>query len=80
MGNVVKVVLDKDGVRELLKSNEMMAVCEGIAKETVGTLGKGYSVNTKVGKNRVNAEITADSYEARLRNNRDNTILKALGH
>lgn len=80
MGNVVKLVLNKRGVRQLLRSEDMMGVCEKLANEALEQLGKGYSVNKKVGKNRVNVEITADSYEAKLRNNKDNTILKALGH
>lgn len=75
----VKIVLNKEGVRELLQSKEMMNVCEGIANNAASSLGEGFSINTMVGKNRVNAEITADSYEARIQNSRDNIILKALG-
>lgn len=78
MGNV-RIVLNKEGVRELLRSKEMMNVCEGIANDALSSLGAGFSTNTMVGRNRVNAEITADSYEARISNSRNNTILKALG-
>lgn len=78
MGNV-RIVLNKEGVRELLRSKEMMNVCEGIANDALSGLGAGFSTNTMVGRNRVNAEITADSYEARISNSRNNTILKALG-
>ena len=75
----VKLKLNKSGVRQMLRSEEMQAACVKIANDAVSDLGDGFSVNTKVGKNRVNAEITADSYAARWRNNRDNLILKALG-
>lgn len=74
----IKIELNRDGVRELLRSEEMMKICEEKANEALGKLGKGYSVTTMVGKNRVNASISADSPEAKKENMENNTILKAL--
>jgi hypothetical protein len=74
----VKFVLNRDGVRELLKSPEMMEVCKDYANGALSRLGDGYEVTTQVGKNRVNAEVSASTYKARRENSRDNTILKAL--
>lgn len=55
-----------------------MAVCSKYANDALQSLGPGYSVNTYTGRNRVNAEITADTYEARKENLESNSILKAL--
>ncbi|MBQ8559050.1 MAG: hypothetical protein IJ439_03595 [Tyzzerella sp.] len=74
----VKVILNKEGVRELLRSNEMMAICEEHANKALGQLGEGYIVTTMTGQNRVNASIYAESYEAKKENMEHNTILKAL--
>ena len=73
-----KFELNEAGVRELLQSSEMMAICEGYANKACSQLGYGYSVNTMVGKNRVNAEVLAESYKARKENAETNSILKAV--
>lgn len=74
----VKIELNREGVRELLRSSEMMAVCEEQANKACAKLGNGYKVTTKTGKTRVNASIAAESYKARKENAENNTILKAL--
>lgn len=74
----VKIELNTDSVRELLKSDEMMMECEKRANQAVGKLGEGYTVTTYTGKNRVNASIIAETYQARRDNMENNTILKAL--
>lgn len=74
----VKFELNKEGVRELLSSQEMESVLADYANAALGRLGDGYSVNTHTGKNRVNAEITADTFKARKENSEDNSILKSL--
>ncbi len=77
MGNV-KVVLNREGVRELLKSPEMMSICSDYANKALGRLGSGYEVTTHVGVNRVNAEVAAVSYQAKRENLETNSILKAI--
>ena len=77
MGNI-KFELNKDGVRQLLQSPEMLNVCKGYADNAKNALGEGYEVTTRVGKTRVNAEIAATTYKARKDNSENNTILKAL--
>lgn len=77
MGNI-KVVLNRAGVRELLRSPEMMDICAGYANNALSRLGAGYEVTTQTGKNRVNAQIAAIWRQTRAANSRDNTILKAL--
>ena len=75
----VKVVLNRAGVRELLRSAEMMQICEEHANRALASLGSGYEVTTHTGKNRVNAEIRATSRKTLIDNAHNNTILKALG-
>ncbi len=74
----LKVVLNRSGVKELMKSEEMMAICQELADNALSQCGNGYEVTTRVGKTRVNAEIAAVSYSARKDNAKNNTILKAL--
>lgn len=74
-----KFELNKEGVRELLTSREMLAICSEYANKALGRLADGYEVSTHTGQNRVNAEIAAVTTEARKENMEDNSILKALG-
>lgn len=74
----VKIELNREGVREMLRSQEMKAICEEHANNALGRLGPGYTVTTMTGKNRVNASVYAESYAAKRENMENNTILKAL--
>lgn len=74
----VKFELNREGVRQLLKSDEMMKVCSEYANRAVASLGSGYEVSTHVGSNRVNAEVAAVTYKARKDNAKNNSILKAI--
>lgn len=74
----LKVVLNRRGVKELLKSQEMMNICTKQAYSAQNKLGDGYEVTYRTGKNRVNASIIATSEEAKKENAKNNTILKAL--
>lgn len=74
-----RIVLNSSGVRELLKSEEMMEVCKEQADMIQQRLGDGYSVNTYVGKYRVNAEVRADTRASIQDCLKNNTLLKAVG-
>ena len=74
----VKFKLNGQGVRDLMKSHEMAEICMGYAHDALGRLGAGYSVNTRLGQNRFNAEVTADTYQAKRDNLKNNSILKAV--
>lgn len=77
MGNV-EIKLDRAGVRELLRSPEMAAICRELMDKAAGKLGAGYEVNTYTGRNRVNAELRAVTYKAKKENHETNSILKAV--
>ena len=75
---MVKFVLNRAGVRELLLSDEMENVVSTYASNALGRLGTGYEADTHKGKNRVNAQITAVTFEAKRDNSKNNSILKSL--
>lgn len=74
----VRFELNREGVRELLRSKEMMDVCQKYANNALGKLGDGYEVTTHTGTNRVNAQVAAVTYVAKKENLSDNTIIKAV--
>lgn len=75
----VKFELNRAGVRELLRSQEAMSVCQEYANNIRNRAGDGYEVDTYVGTNRANASVYAATYEARKDNYENNTLLKARG-
>lgn len=78
MAKKAKFELNRSGVRDLLRSDEMLNVCKEYADRATASLGDGYESSTHRGKNRVNAEVTAATFKAKKENLKNNTILKAL--
>lgn len=77
MGNT-QIKLNSDGVRDLLLSPEIEAVCQERASAALSRCGSGYESDTYHGKNRINAMVWAESPAAKADNAMNNTILKAL--
>ena len=73
-----RIELNSEGVRELLRSPEMAAICQAQARAIAGRAGSGYSVSTYTGANRVNASVMAETKEAVRDNLKNNTLLKAV--
>ena len=71
--------LNSAGVRQLLQSPAMLNGVTGLANKARARLGRGYEVSTRVGRNRVNAEIRTVTAEAARDNSEHNTLLKAVG-
>lgn len=76
--NDFRFELDREGVRQLLRSAEAQAVCESYANAALGRLGAGFGKSTRTGKNRVNVEVSAETPEAFRKNSKENVILKAV--
>lgn len=74
----IRVKLNKAGVRELLKSGEVMAMLEQEAQKRASAAGNGYTVNTYVGRNRCNAEILAETQAAKRDNLQNNTLVRVI--
>lgn len=73
-----KFVLNRASVRELMKSEEMQGVLRDKADSALNSLGEGYKSDIHVGKNRANAMVYADTYQAKRDNLKNNSILKAV--
>ena len=78
MSNVT-IKLNSEGVKELLKSAEIMAECRSHAAEMAATLGADdYEVSEYVGTNRVNVSVRAKTEKALQDNLDNNTLLRAI--
>lgn len=78
MSGKIRVELNSEGVRELLRSAEMEAICKQQAQEIKNRVGDGYLVTTYTGRNRVNASVYAVTDQAKRDNLKNNTLLKAV--
>ena len=74
MADKVKIVLNREGVRQMLLSNEMMEICKSAAQTIQGNYGKDTKLDEYKGRNRVNVSIIADYQEA----SNNNDLLKAV--
>ena len=73
-----KFELNRSGVAELLKGQEMQALLAEKASEIQSRCGDGYEHDVYVGKTRANAMVQATTYQAKRDNLKNNTILKAV--
>ncbi len=78
MGNV-KFKLNKAGVREILKSEGVQGECRKVANDALTKCGEGYAVHDVNYPERAGASIAAINMRAVNDNNRNNTLLKAVG-
>ena len=71
-----KFELNRKGVRELLKSEEMQEVLMSYAKSVQNRAGEGYSIH--VGKNRANVSVQTIDDNGMRDNLEKNTLLRSL--
>lgn len=74
-----KLKLRSDGIKEMLKSEELKNECKNHAELAAATAGSGYEVSVYTGKTRVNASVRAATKEAYKDNLENNTLMKAVG-
>ena len=74
MADKVRIELNSAGVRELLRSDEMMAVCMEAAERIRSNYGGETELDGYVGQNRVNVSVIS-TYE---RASESNSLLKAV--
>ena len=72
----VKFVLNPAGVRELMKSGEMIEVLTEFADQVADRAGEGYSKH--IGPNRANVSVATDTEEAYNDNLDNNTLEKSI--
>lgn len=79
MSKNVKIKLNREGVRALLRGEEMQDLTASLASGIVNrTGGAGYECDTYVGNNRCNTSIYVTTYDAYHDNLKNNTLLKSL--
>lgn len=74
----LKVELNTQGIFDLMRSDEMMAVCQEHANKAQARLGTGYKISPYTGKHRVNVSISPESEKAWEDTLENNALLKAL--
>jgi hypothetical protein len=74
----MKFNLNRKSVADLMKSGAMQKVLKDHATVIKNRCGDGYEQDIHVGKSRVNAMVSATTYQAKKENSRNNTILKAV--
>lgn len=75
---MVKFVLNKAGVGELLKSAEMARVLNKYASDVLGRLPDGYGRTTGVTEERAKVTVGTRTAAAEADNKKNNSLLKAL--
>lgn len=73
-----KFKLNRQGVRDFLRSAAMQQLLLQRATEIKNRAGDGYEVSTFAGKNRANATVKAATVKAKKDNKKNNTLLKAV--
>lgn len=73
-----EIQLDSAGIRALLQSPEIQAVCVDRIRSVQSMCGEGYETDTYIGKTRVNAMIRAATPAAMADNAKNHTIEKAV--
>jgi len=74
MADKVRIELNSDGVRELLRSPEIMSACMEVANSIRGNYGGETELSAYVGVNRCNVSVIASYDEA----SENNGLLKAV--
>lgn len=77
--NDFKFELNSEGVKDLLRSDEMTGALNELALKVRNSAGDGYEISEYIGKNRANVSVRAETKKAKRDNLKNNTLLKALG-
>lgn len=72
--------LNREGVKQLMKSAEMKAVLDETAQHIASSAEGDYKVNSMTGRTRANAEVSCASTKTYYDNLRNNTLLKAMSN
>lgn len=75
----IRIRLNRQGIVELMKSEDMKKICKAQADKVAAKCGAGYETDTYVGENRVNCSVYPKTAEAKRDNAENNILWKALG-
>ena len=74
----VRFELDENGVKELLRSQEMQSILKEHGQEKALSAGEGYESEVHVFQKRAVAHVYAKTLEAKRDNFDNNTLLKVV--
>lgn len=69
---------NRKAAAEILKSPAVLADVTARAARVRDAAGPGFEMSARVGRNRARASVRADSFSARVRNSRENILIRAL--
>lgn len=75
---MVKIVLNRRGIRDLLRSREVRKDLERRGKAIAAAAGPGHRVESEVGPNRVRVAVITDTLDAMRSEATDRTLTRAL--
>lgn len=75
----MKIVMNRAGVKALLRSGEVLADLDRRAEQIAAAAGPGHRVESQIGPNRARAAVITDTTEARRAEATDRTLSRALG-
>lgn len=75
----IKIEMNDKGIRELLKSPEIMSACQKAGEAVAKQAGSGHRVDAFTGFDRAHVMIYANTQKAQKKTLKDNTLIKALG-
>lgn len=75
----IRYVRDRSGLLEVLASPQAAALVSEHAERIAARAGDGFVVSQQMGARRQRAIVYADTWSAKHRNRRDNTLVRVLG-
>lgn len=75
----VEFVIHKDGVKELLKSQEIQNMLATKAAVIAARAGEGFTSGVRVGTDRARAYVLPETYAARRRQAKHHLLERAVG-
>lgn len=78
MATTVRIVLNRAGVEELLRSPEVRADLERRARAIAAAAGEGMEVDSAIGRTRARAMVWTDTPRARLAEATNRTLTRAI--
>lgn len=70
---------NRAGLLEVLASGEVAALVDSHAQRLASAAGDGFVASQQMGARRQRAIVYADTWSAKHRNRRDNTLVRVLG-
>lgn len=75
---LIRIELNRDGIRELLKSNEVRADLQARAERIAAAAGPGFIADSTVGPNRARASAGTSDMDSMLAEAHDRALTRAI--